>query len=211
MNILSRHNGKYESATLPLPLRETGAVYKQPIWTLVFISQFSPWKLPRSSAHEPACQTIKNMKNWSKVLQAKLTVSLSNSWSKDLRRKNRNSSQWIHPCTLHVQINRKKRWRHDSIFSSKSPKGDREKIWALRKAWFRFHRSIFGTLKVSLQAFALERSLCESCERLAKGIDKIRVILKRPSKKTPPVDEHRMYVSTCFYAFVSIACRIFSI
>ena len=30
-----------------------------------------------------------------------------------------------------------------------------------------FHRSISGTFKVSLQAFAVELSLCESCERLA--------------------------------------------
>jgi len=60
-----------------------------------------------------------------------------------------------------------------------------KKYGLLEKLGSRFH-VIFGTLKVTLQAFAHERSLCESCERLAEGIDEIRVIFEQPLKKTPP-------------------------
>ena len=70
---------------------------------------------------------------------------------------------------------------------AKIAKNIREKKYGLlAKLGFRFHRLISETFKVSLQTFAIERSLCESCGRLAEGIDKSRDILERPSKKTPP-------------------------
>jgi len=70
---------------------------------------------------------------------------------------------------------------------AKIAKNIREKKYGLlAKLGFRFHRLISETFKVSLQTFAIERSLCESCGSLVKGIDKSRVILERPSKKTPP-------------------------
>jgi len=73
------------------------------------------------------------------------------------------------------------------LFRQNRKKESRKKYGLLEKPGSWFHQSISRTFKDSLQAFALERSLCESCECLAKGIDKIRVILDvRPLKKTPP-------------------------
>ena len=77
----------------------------------------------------------------------------------------------------------KKRWPHKSDVSPTIypflAKNNPTNCGLLEKLVSRFHRSIFGPFQVS----CLKHSLWESCERLAKVIDKIRVNFEGFSKR----------------------------
>ena len=83
----------------------------------------------------------------------------------------------------------------------------RKKIGLLPGSMIQISGVISGTFKVSSPAFTLERSLCESCDRLAKEIGKVRVFEEDAAILTG-VECKYMFLC-CF--FFSIACRIFSI